>query len=114
RRQISESHARAKLRSRPRVLPAHDRLHVVSDRVETRDRLPRGIADLRVLVGAQAEAGAHRRGFDLYRIQRPVHNTEAGIRPVRGIAVGTVVGVAAFAEVIVDTRTGELVMPTHG
>src|SRR5438045_631313 len=75
RRQISKGHAWAKLRSRPGILPAHDRLHVVSDRVETRDRLPRGIADLRVLVGAQAEAGTHRRGFDLYRIQRPLHNT---------------------------------------
>src|SRR2546423_14919744 len=54
RRQVSKRHPGPELRSRPWVLTIHYRLHIVSDRVEAPDRLPRRVADLRVLVGAPA------------------------------------------------------------
>jgi hypothetical protein len=58
RREITECHAGAERYTRRGVLATHDRVHIVAARVQARERSTFAVEQLRMLVGAQAQARA--------------------------------------------------------
>src|SRR5260370_40970826 len=112
RREIAEGERRTELEARTRIGAVHDRVHIVAAGVKLADRGSATVQPSAVLVGEQARRGSEVARIDRDGIERRLFDRRnARVWLVVRIAEIALIGIAAAAELGIDSMAGAFVVP---
>src|SRR5260370_27756723 len=112
RREIAEGERRTELEARTRIGAVHDRVHIVAAGVKLADRGPATVRTSPVRVGEKARRGSEVARIDRDGIERRLFDRRnARVWLVVRIAEIALIGIAAAADLGIDSMAGAFVVP---